>query len=213
MPTVVTPVEQRVIVQGVSWTTYTSLIADFADSRGTRMAYDQGTLELMSPSFNHEQVADFLVDVVKAVAEAQGADFVPAGSMTFKRHDVERGFEPDASFYLQNAAAVQGQTAINLDIDPPPDVIIEIDLTHPSLDKFPIYAALGVPEVWRYAGERVFIYRFVDGVYREVEASAGLTGVTAARLTEWVLMGLELSRLTWIRRLRAWAETFADAGA
>uniref|UniRef100_UPI000B7C579F Uma2 family endonuclease n=1 Tax=Candidatus Entotheonella palauensis TaxID=93172 RepID=UPI000B7C579F len=175
MPTVVTPIGQRVIVQGVSWATYTSLIADFAESRGTRMAYDRGTLEFMSPSFNHEQVADFLGDVVKAVAEAQALDFVPAGSMTFKRHDVERGFEPDASFYLQNAVVVQGQTTINLDVDPPPDVIIEVDLTHPSLDKFPIYAALGVPEVWRYAGQQVSLYRLVDDAYQEVAASTVLT--------------------------------------
>ena len=211
MPAVIAPIGQRVIVQGVSWATYTSLVADFADSRGTRMAYDQGTLEFMSSSFNHEQIADFLVDVVKAVAEAQGLDFVPAGSMTCKRDDVERGFEPDASFYLQHAAAVQGQTTINLDADPPPDMIIEVDLTHPSLDKFPIYAALGVPEVWRYVGHQVLIYRLVDAAYQQVDASMALAGVTPERLTEWVLMGLEQSRLTWIRRLRAWSESLVEA--
>lgn len=210
MPAVITPVGQCVIVQGVSWATYMCLVADFVDSSGTRMAYDQGTLEFMAPSFNHEQVADLLADVVKAVAEVRELDLVPAGSTTFKREDVERGFEPDASFYIQHAAAVHGHTAIDLDVDPPPDVIIEIDLSHPSLDKFPIYGALGVPEVWRYAEQQVHIYRRSDDTYTEMTSSTILPGVTYAHLTEFVQMRLELSRLTWIRRIRAWAESLPE---
>ena len=205
MPTVVAPIGQCVIVQGVSWETYTCLVADFADSRGVRMAYDQGTLEFMVPSLNHEQVADLLADIVKAVAEAHELDFVPAGSTTFKRQGVRRGFEPDASFYIQHAAAVQGHTTIDLDRDPPPDLIIEIDLSHPSLDKFPIYAALGVPEVWRYDGQQVYVYFRTEDTYIEVAVSAILPGITPAHLTELVQMGLELPRLTWIRRVRTWA--------
>jgi Uma2 family endonuclease len=207
MPAVVTPVGQCVIVQGVSWDTYACLLADFADSSGTRMAYDQGTLEIMAPSFKHEQAADLLADIVKAVAEAQALDVVPAGSTTFKREDVERGFEPDASFYIQHAADVRGRATIDLAVDPPPDVIIEIDLTHPSLDKFPIYAALGVPEVWRYDGQQMHIYRRVDEAYTEVPSSTVLPGVTSASLIQVVQLGLELPRQVWIRRVRAWAES------
>jgi Uma2 family endonuclease len=207
MPAVVTPVGQCVIVQGVSWDTYACLLADFADSSGTRMAYDRGTLEIMAPSFRHEQAADLLADVVKAVAEARALDVISAGSTTFKREDVERGFEPDASFYLQHAADVRGRATIDLALDAPPDVIIEIDLTHPSLDKFPIYAALGVPEVWRYDGQEMHIYRRVDVTYTEVPASEVLPGVTSASLIQLVQLGLELPRLVWIGRVRAWAES------
>jgi Uma2 family endonuclease len=207
MPAVVTPVGQCVIVQGVSWDTYACLLADFADSSGTRMAYDRGTLEIMAPSFRHEQAADLLADVVKAVAEARALDVISAGSTTFKREDVERGFEPDASFYLQHAADVRGRATIDLALDAPPDVIIEIDLTHPSLDKFPIYAALGVPEVWRYDGQEMHIYRRVDVTYTEVPASEVLPGVTSASLIQLVQLGLELPRQVWIGRVRAWAES------
>ena len=126
------------------------------------------------------------------------------------RGHIKRGFEPDASFYIQHAAAGHGHTAIDLDVDPPPDVIIEIDLSHPSLDKFPIYAALGVPEVWRYAEQQVHIYRRVDDTYTEMTSSAILPGVTNAHLTEFVQTGLELPRLTWIRRVRAWAESLPE---
>ena len=207
MSTMVAPVGQCVIVEGVSWNTYTCLLADFEESSGTRIAYDQGTLEIMAPSFNHEQVADLLADVVKAVAEAQELDFVPAGSTTFKREDVERGFEPDASFYLQHAPAIRGRTAIDLGNDPPPDVIIEIDISHPSMDKFPIYAAIGVPEVWRYDGQQVHILRRADAIYTEVTDSVVLPGVTNAHLIQWVETGLEMTRLAWVRLVRAWAES------
>jgi Uma2 family endonuclease len=207
MPAVVTPVGQCVIVQGVSWDTYTCLLADFADSSGTRMAYDQGTLEIIAPSFKHKQAADLLADVVKAVVETRALDVVPAGSTTFKREDVERGFEPDASFYLQHAADVRGRAAIDLAVDPPPDIIIEIDLTHPSLDKFRIYAALGVPEVWRYDGQQMHIYCRADDTYTEVPANEVLPGVTSASLIQLVQLGLELPRQVWIGRVRAWAES------
>jgi len=166
----------------------------------------------MAPSFNHEQVADLLADIVKAVAEAQELDFVSAGSTTFKREDVARGFEPDASFYLQHAGAVQGHMAIDLDVDPPPDLIIEIDLSHPSLDKFPIYAALGVPEVWRYAGQQVHIHRRLDTTTYVAESSSTvLPGITHAHLTAWVQAGLGTPRLAWIRRVRVWAASPSTA--
>ena len=100
------------------WGTYTCLLADCADSRGTRIAYDHGTLEPMAPSCNHAHVADVLADVVKAVAAAQGLDVVPAGSTTCKREDVERGFAPDASCSLQHAAAVREHITIDLDVLP-----------------------------------------------------------------------------------------------
>jgi Uma2 family endonuclease len=207
MSALVTPVGQCVIVQGVGWDTYACLLADFADSRGIRVPYDQGTLEIMAPSFKHERAADLLADVVKAVAEAQALDVVPAGSTTFKRLDVERGFEPDTSFYVQHAADIRGRATLDLTVDPPPNVIIDIDLTHPSLDKCPIYAAFGVPEVWRHDRRQTHMYHRADEAYTEVPSSAVLLGVTTASLTQMVQLGLELPRQVWIGWVRAWAES------
>jgi Uma2 family endonuclease len=207
MSALVTPVGQCVIVQGVGWDTYACLLADFADSRGIRVPYDQGTLEIMAPSFKHERAADLLADVVKAVAEAQALDVVPAGSTTFKRLDVERGFEPDTSFYVQHAADIRGRATLDLTVDPPPNVIIDIDLTHPSLDKCPIYAAFGVPEVWRHDRRQTHMYHRADEAYTEVPSSAVLLGVTTASLTRMVQLGLELPRQVGIGQVRAWAES------
>jgi Uma2 family endonuclease len=159
MATVLSPTDQPVIITGVSWQTYERLLADFQDSHAARMAFDQGTLEIMAPSFAHERPLHLMVQIVEMIAEVRDADLLSAGSTTFKREDLGRGFEPDASFYIQHAGDVHSRAAIDVASDVPPDLVIEIEITYPSLDKFPIYATIGIPEVWRYAEERVVIYR------------------------------------------------------
>jgi Uma2 family endonuclease len=207
MATVISPTDRRVIIQGVSWETYERLLADFADTHAARVTFDQGTLEIMAPSFAPERPAHLLVQIVEILTEVRDMDLIGAGSPTFKREDMARGFEPAASFYLQYAADVRGNTEIDLDIDPPPDLVIEVDVTHPSLDKLPIYAALGVPEVWRYAERKVMIYRRHADVYTAMDASEVLSGVTSSQLTQLVQTGYDMPRPVWLRRLREWAES------
>jgi len=206
MATVTSPTDRRVILEGVRWETYTRLLADVSDSHAVRVAFDRGKLEIMAPSFAHERPAHLLGQIVDILAEIRQMDLIGAGSTTFKREDVERGFEPDASFYLQHAAAVRDNTEIDLASDPPPDLIIEIDLTHPSLDKFPIYAALGIPEVWRYVGQQVIIYRHTVDGYAVVDTSVVLPGVTSSQLMQVVERGYEMLRPAWLRHVRTWAE-------
>lgn len=163
----------------------------------------------MKPSFTHARPAHLLVQVVEVLTETRDLDLIGSGSMTFKLEHLARGFEPDASFYIQHAADACGNTEINLDSDPPPDFVIEIDITHPSLDKLPIYAAVDVPEVWRYAEQEVIMYRrHVDG-YTIVDASGVLPGVTSPQLTQLVASGHESPRPAWLRRVRAWAESLS----
>jgi Uma2 family endonuclease len=145
--TVKSPPEQRTILHNISWETYQRLLADHADSSAPRFAYDRGTLEIMSPLAEHEEPNRAIALLVEVVAEELGRDLRNLGSTTLKRADVRRGVEPDSCFYLQNEPRVRGKTDINLGLDPPPDLVVEIDITSPSLDKLPIYAELGVPEV------------------------------------------------------------------
>jgi len=206
MATVLSPTDRRVIITGVSWQTYERLLADFGDSHAARMAFDQGTLEIMAPSFAHERPLQLMVQIVEILAEVRDVDMISAGSTTFKREDLGRGFEPDASFYIQHAREVRGNAEIDLDSDPPPDLVIEIDITHPSLDKFPIYAAVGIPEVWRYAEQKISIYRrHVDGYVVE-DSSTVLPGVTSDQLTQLTAMGYEMLGPAWLRHVRTWAE-------
>jgi Uma2 family endonuclease len=206
MATVISPTDQRVIIEGRSWATYERLLADFGESHTVRVAFDRGTLEIMAPSFAHERPAHLLVQIVDILAEVREIDLIGAGSTTFKREDVARGFEPDASFYIQHSADVRGNMEIDLRSDPPPDLVIEIDITHPSLDKLPIYAALGVPEVWRYTRQQVHIYQCDAEGYVAVDISMVLSGVTSHHFTQLVESGYDLPRPAWLRSVRAWVE-------
>lgn len=206
MATVLSPTDRRIIMQGVSWQTYERLLADFAESHAARLAFDQGTLEIMAPSFAHERPLQLVGQIVEILAEAHELDIVSAGSTTFQRADLGRGVEPDASFYIQHAPHVRGNTEIDLDHDPPPDLVNEIDITHPTLDKFPIYAAVGVSEVWRYAEQKVGIYRRQAAGYTADDSSAVLPGVTSEQLTRWLTAGDQLPLPEWRRQVRAWAE-------
>ena len=128
-----------------------------------------------------------------------------AGSTTYKREDLERGFEPDASFYIRNAERVRGKSRIDLDVDPPPDLVVEVDITNPSLDKLPIYARLGVPEVWRYDGERLTVFGLRGEGYAEVAESSVLPPLTSEALSGLIKESASLDIADWVRGVREWA--------
>jgi Uma2 family endonuclease len=211
MATVLGTPEQKVILNGVSWQTYERLLAEHAGSSGTRFSYDRGALEIRILSAKHEAIKHTLALLVEVVAEGLGVDVYGLGSTTFRREDLGRGFEPDACFYVQREALVRGKDEIDLRSDPPPDLVIETSITHPSLKKFPIFSALGVPEVWRYEGERAAIFSLGSGEYVEVDQSAALAGVTGEALSGLIAASQELKRTEWLRRLREWVRTQSNS--
>ena len=198
------------VLENVSWGTYERLISEREERRKPRFSYDRGRLELMSPSGEHDVSSRLIALLVDMVAEESGIDVENAGSTTFKREDLERGFEPDESFYFsENAARIRELVRNKGDIvldegDPPPDLIVEVDITNPSLNKLPIYAALGVPEVWRHDGERLVILRLrsAEG-YTEAGESGFLHAATGETLTRLISAGLTLERPAWRRMVRA----------
>ena len=206
MATVIQPVDKPILLAGVSWETYEALLADGGDRRRTRMTFDQGMLEIVTPSYEHEHVGNIVTRVAEALMNARRQDYAPAGSTTFKNQGVERGFEPDASYYVEHAARVRGLTHIDLGNDPPPDLVIEIDVTHASLDKLPVYAALGVAEVWRHQRGRIQMYLLEAGSYVEVDDSTIIPGLSCARLTAFVRDSLTMSRPDWWQGVEAWVQ-------
>lgn len=205
MTTVLGPPEQRVTLQNVSWETYERLVTDLRDSSAPRLTYDRGVLEIMSPSSEHERYNRTAAQIVEELAVEMDVNIDSLGSTTFRREDIDRGFEPDSCFYIRHAARVRGKKRVDLGVDPPPDLVIEIDITSPSLDKFPIFAQVGVPEVWRFADGRLAVYGLVGGEYSERDASAAFPAVTAVDLTNFMRESEMLSRPEWTRRLRDWA--------
>jgi len=205
--TVKSPAEQRVLLRNVSWKTYERLLAEREESRAPRFHYDRGVLEIVSPSSLHDRISRIIALLVELLAAELGLDVENAGSTTFKREDLGRGFEPDECFYFGNAAQVREKNDIDLDSgNPPPDLVVEVDITHPSLEKLPIYARLGISEVWRYDGERLAILLLKDdGTYEEAAQSAVLPSVSSEALTSLVRGGLSLRRPDWVYKVREWA--------
>ena len=196
---------QRVILPGVSWTTYEQLLSDFQDSHAAHFTYDRGVLEIMVLSFKHETVNRTLANIVSLIAEELQIDTVNAGSTTFKRKDLARGFEPDSCFYMQNEERVSGKAEIDLSSDPPPDLVIEIDISSPSLNKFPIYAQIGVPEIWRYDGTQVTFFVLAGESYQAAQHSRAFPQLTSTTVTEFLEASAELKSTAWSRRVREWA--------
>jgi Uma2 family endonuclease len=205
MATVLSPPEQRVLLDNIPWEVYEGLLAAHRDRSVPRFTYDRGQLEIMSPSAEHEQLKETVTLLVNIVAEEKSINAEGFGSTTFRRADLARGFEPDACFYIEKLGRVKGKTEVDLQTDPPPDLVIEIDLTSPSLDKFSIFAHVGVPEVWRYDGDRIRMYRLAGAEYIEQAQSMALQGLTSVGVTHFLAESRTLARLAWLRRVREWA--------
>ncbi len=209
METVESQLEQRVVLYDVSWETYERLLADHLDNSVPHFTYDRGVLAIVSPLQEHEKINRTISLLVDILAEEMDLDVENLGSTTFKRVDLERGFEPDTCFYIQNEERVRGKTELDLNVDPPPDLVIEIDITSPSLNRFPLFAGFGVPEVWRYDGERMHILVLEEDGYLERAGSLALPLLTSDVLTRFATEGTTLRRRIWMRQVREWARSNA----
>lgn len=199
--------EQRVELQNVGWGTYQLLMSEREERRVPRFYYDRGVMEILSPSRRHETLGEIIALLVELLAVEMDIDLESAGSTTFKREDLLRGFEPDKCFYFsENIESVRGKAHLDLDAgDPPPDLVVELDMTSPSLDKLPIYARLGVREVWRYSEGGFVILGLEGGGYVELAESRFLPALIPADLERFVEDGLTTKRPAWTRNVREWA--------
>jgi Uma2 family endonuclease len=151
--TLATPLSQIELTPGsairitdVTWESYIALLSELGDNRATRIAYDNGVLEIRMPGQLHEVINQVLAAIILALAEELGLEFNNLGSMRMNRPDLAKGIEPDSCFYIQSAQAGQGIEA-TIPQDLPPDLALEVDIANRSDSKLPIYQAMGVPEV------------------------------------------------------------------
>lgn len=200
------PLGQRVLLQDVTWQEFEAILEELGEQRSTRIAFNNGVLEIMTPLPEHEASKEIIGDLVKALLEELNIEFLSLGSTTFKQAEMMKGIEPDQCFYIQNKAAVRGKIRIDLTIDPPPDLVLEIDITsrtHPS-----IYEALRVPELWRFERGTLEIYVWKEGKYTESKVSLVLPMLN---LLEVISIYLQQSRIegrnsamrafrTWVRK-------------
>ena len=175
----------------IDWDEYEHLLTQMESFHpGHRLSYDRGRLIIVSPSAEHEDYKDFILGLVRTLSDEMELTVESRGTTTFKRKALKKGVEPDTCFYVQNAASVIGRRNFPNREYPSPDVVVEIDMSNYSLDKFPIYAALGVPEIWRYDGVTTRFYKLTGENYEVIQNSLAFPVLTANVVTQY----LELSK-------------------
>jgi len=191
------------VLPNISWQTYQAMLADMGDRRSIRLSYDHGVLEIKMPLGLHETVNYILERMIVALTEELNLGIRGFGSTTLSRADLAVGVEPDCCFYIQNSDRMNGRD-IDLANDPPPDLVVEVDITSPSKRRFPIYRDLGVPEIWRYSSSRICIYQLQANEYLECEFSLAFPMVSGAILNQFLgqLAANDDNKL--IREFRAW---------
>jgi Uma2 family endonuclease len=184
------PAGAKLELTNIDWDEYENLLSQMDTLPGHRLSYDRGRLTIVSPSLEREDYKDFILGLVRTLSDEMDLTLESRGTTTFKRKALKKGVEPDTCFYVQSAASVIGRRTFPNREYPPPDVVVEIDMSKDSPDKFPIYATLGVPEIWRYDGVTTRFYELSGETYTPIRNSRAFPTLTANVITQQ----LELSK-------------------
>jgi Uma2 family endonuclease len=197
--------EQHFVVGAIDWQSYLTIGEVFRDRPAIRITYDRGTVEFMTTSPAHEKYKHWLGQVIHTMADELNVPIEPGGQMTFQRADLERGLEPDQCYWIANEARVRGRMDWLPDRDPPPDLVIEIEVSRSALNRMAIYAALGCPEVWRFDGTTLRVVVLgPDGTYQEVERSPSFPAISPSALVPFLQPNDQVDYLSAIRAFRTW---------
>ena len=197
---------QQFLLQGVGWDFYERCLAEFGDRR-IRLTYDRGSLEMMSPSSEHEHYRELISRLIGAFTEEMNIPIYSVGSTTWRRKRKKRGLEPDQCYYIQHEPFVRGKKKIDLSVDPPPDLAVEIEITRSALDRVGIYAAIGIPELWRFDGRKLRIGGLTSGgKYVEQQRSLGLPLLPPEVVEALLEQAGHSDETTWIRSFRKWVQ-------
>lgn len=197
------PPGQRVLLRDVTWQEFETILEELGEHRAARIAYENGTLEIMTPLPEHEDDKEIIGDLVKVLLEELDTEFRSLGSTTFKNPETNQGIEPDQCFYIQNESKIRGKKRLDLTVDAPPDLAIEVDIT--SRTHLSLYRTLKVPELWRFEEGKLQIYVLQDGRYVKVQESLNFPGLP---LVEIIPQYLEQSKIAGrnatIKAFRLW---------
>ncbi|MBS3027780.1 MAG: Uma2 family endonuclease [Dolichospermum sp. DET50] len=194
---------QQMLLKDISWQKLEKILEEMGERRAARISYSDGWLEIMVPLPEHEKDKEIFGELVRILLDKLEIDFEPFGSTTLKNERMRQAVEPDTSFYIQNQGAVIGKNRIDLNIDPPPDLAIEIDIT--SRTRFENYEILGVPELWRYQQQGLEIFLLQEGKYIKSQSSPNFPDIPIIELVnEYVRQCLSIGRSQAMRNFRSW---------
>ena len=195
------------IVPDVSWEDYQQLVAEANKQNGVRLTFAQGSLEIMSPLPIHEKYKEFLLRLMDRLSTLMGFDLESLGSTTFNQEWLDNGVEPDTCFYIKNAAKIIGKNRIDLAVDPPPDIAVEIDISHRSTTKLKIYEERLVPEIWLYDEQKLQILLLTETGYADSPTSQSFPFLTSEALTQFLERSKTEGQGAVLRVFREWVKT------
>jgi Uma2 family endonuclease len=194
--------EQRVVIHGLSWAAYLQILNALPQARGSRLTYDDGVLEITMPLEDHEFSGRLIERFILTLIEVMGLRVKTMGSTTMNYPNLKKGAEPDNAYYIQNQPLVKGRN-VDFAQDPPPDLVVEVDITHTDIEKNKFYATIGVKEFWRFNGREWLIYQLQEGGYQEVECSPTFPRVPKERLYAFLNEAKD-DEMAAMRSLREW---------
>jgi Uma2 family endonuclease len=196
--------ETRTLLTNISWQTYKAMLTEMGSQRKNRIAYDLGTVEIMTPLMPHENSNRLLEVFIGVMCEELGLEIKRTGSLTLTREDLERGGEPDSSYYIQNEFLVRNKENIDLATDPPPDLVLEVEYSRSAINKLNIYAFMSIPEVWRFNGSVLLIYTLSDDRYIQVEISPTFNPIPVREIPRFLQQAKTAGENATTRDFRVW---------
>ncbi|HVC92328.1 MAG TPA: Uma2 family endonuclease [Pirellulales bacterium] len=203
--------EQRFLLRGISWSTYEALLRDLGDTH-LHLTYDRGALEFMVPSHEHERFSRLLGRLVELLTFELRIPIRSAGSTTWKKAVQARGLEADECYYIRSEPLVRGQDEIDLEVDPPPDLAIEVEISHSAVDKLAMYAALRISEVWLFDGHALRVFELQPtGQHAERPVSPSFPFLPMDEMVRFLEGRNEADETTWLAGFQDWVRAnFAD---
>lgn len=210
MVTTAIPGETRVLLENITWQTFKTMLAEMGSERANKISYRQGNIEVMTPLKPHESSNRLIEVFVGVLCEELGLEVNRVGSLTLTRDDLEYGAEPDSSYYIQNELLVREKENIDLAFDPPPDLVLEVEYSRPKIDKSKLYAAMGIPEFWRYNGTTLRVYILANGQYSETQTSPTFAAIPIKEIPRFIEESKKIGQIAVTRAFRTWVKLKAS---
>ncbi|RPI88897.1 MAG: Uma2 family endonuclease [Planctomycetaceae bacterium] len=205
--------EQRLLLSDIDWETYDQLLS-LLEGRHLRLNYDQGTLEIMTTSGEHERLKKLLARLLEVITEELNVPIMGVGNWTLRREDLSRGLEPDECWYVAHEELARTAEELDLNEIPPPDLVVEIEVSRSVVNRLALLAALGVPEVWRYDGRQLVVLRLESGGrYAERDHSPTFPQIPLPSIVDHLKLRGATDETTIVRSFRRWLQGRLDAGA
>ena len=194
--------EKRVSLH-VNWDGFQTILETLGEHRSAQLTYHLGTLEIMTPLEAHERASGLIGQFIEIVTEELNLTIKTMESTTLHRRELESGAEPDKGYYITNEPLIRGKL-VNLEVDPPPDLVVEVDIIHTDINKNALYAQLSIPEFWRYNGQTLTIYQLQDDDYHEVSCSPIFPSIPKEQLYLFLSACAQQGETSAKHNLRVW---------